>query len=104
MLPTEKPRAVDPEPDLALASPTPKTKTSADTNYNSDADANFDFNATFTRKKSNKGKSKAINQPHNEGPAARVSWSFLTQSCTDSYQQCSTRAKRVVNTRLDLVE
>jgi hypothetical protein len=104
MLPTEKPRAVDPEPDLVLASPTPKTKTSADTNYNSDADADADFNTAFTCKKSNKGKSKAINQPHNEGPAARVSWSFLTQSCTDSYQQCSTRAKWVVNTRLDLVE
>ena len=83
-LSAEKPRAVDPGPDLTLVSPTPKaktpkTKTNPFTNYGPDADSDSDsdsyFSTMFNRKKADKGKVKAINQwegDPNTGPASRV--------------------------------
>ena len=59
-LPTEKPRAVNCEPEPTLVAR--KCNTNPYIDFDSDDDADADFNTLFTRKKVDKGKAKAIDK------------------------------------------
>ena len=83
--PTERPRAIDPEPDQTLASPKRKPKNHPHVDLDVDIDVYADSDsgpdAIVTRKKADKGKAKAIDQPEgdlNGGPTARVCYSRLS--------------------------
>ena len=86
-LPTEKPKAIEPDPNLTLVSSKHKCKKQPYVNLDSDIDvppnANSGSDAIITWKKADKDKAKAIDQLEgdlNGGPATRVCYQLLTQS------------------------
>ena len=86
-LPTEKLKAIEPDPDLTLVSSKCKCKKQPYVNLDLDIDvpANADSGSgtIVTWKKADKGKAKVIDQLEgdlNGGPATRVCYQLLTQS------------------------
>ena len=86
-LPTEKPKAIEPDPNLTLVSSKHKRKKQPYVDLDSDIDvppdANSGSDAIITQKKADKDKAKAIDQLEgdlNGGPATRVCYQLFTQS------------------------
>ena len=86
-LPTEKLKAIKPDPNLTLVSSRRKCKKQPYINLDSDIDvpanANSGSDTIITQKKADKGKVKVIDQLEgdlNGGPATRVCYQLLTQS------------------------
>ena len=85
--PTEKPKAIEPDPNLTLVSSKHKCKKQPYIDLDSDIDvppdANSGSDAIITQKKADKDKAKVIDQLEgdlNGGPATRVCYQLFTQS------------------------
>ena len=86
-LPTEKPKAIEPDPDLTLVSSKHKCKKQPYINLDLDIDvppnADSGSSAIITWKKTDKDKAKVIDQLEgdlNGGPTTRVCYQLFTQS------------------------
>ena len=85
-LPTEKPKAIEPDPDLTLVSSKHKCKKQPYIDLDSDIDgppnADSGSNAIITWKKADKDKAKAIDQLEgdlNGGPTTRVCYQVFVE-------------------------